>query len=206
MSNQQTIKLTIKSSILDRYRQLVIDKNYIEFGDNELIATPPTKFNKEDITGFRYGIKWINGYQFTIGRTYCIDIQNKNGKIIKLRLKSLYGVRKKQLTNKYIQIVNALHDCFFDDLSRQYLTKFNENIEFELGGLLFSQKGISFKANSDAIPWEDIGTASYRTYYTIYPKSDPNQYKAFEYLYHWNTGVVYSVSRQILKNKGMYIE
>jgi hypothetical protein len=204
MAQNQSIQLKIKSSVFDRHRELTIDKSYIEFDNNDLSDAPPTRFNKEDIKAFRYGVKWIQGYQFIIGRIYCIDIRNNNDRVIKLRLKSLYGIRKKILTDKYAQIVHALYDHFFDDLTRQYLTKFDNNVEFELGGLLFNQEGISFGANSDTIPWTNIGTASYKTYYTIYPKSHPNKYKAFEYLHHWNAGIVYSVSRQILKHKGLF--
>ena len=198
------LQLNLKSSIFDRYRQLTINKDFLEFDDNELISKDPTKFLKDDIQAFRYGITWINGYQFTIGRTYCVDIQDKQNKIIRIRLKSIYGIRKKMLTDKYIKIVNALYENYFDDISRSYLTMFENNIDFELEGLIFTQSGVILGKKAELITWENIGTGSYVTYYTIYPKSDPTAYKAFEYLHNWNTGIVYSVSRQILKSKGMY--
>ena len=206
MSQTQPLQLTIKSSIFDRDRLLTIDTNFIEFDDNDLITKPPTKFLKSDIKSFRCGITWIKGYQFIIGRIFFIDIKDKSDKIIKLRLKSIYGIRKKLLTDKYAQIITTLHDNFFDDIARQYLTQFDNNNDFELGGLFFSQKGLSFDKNSAFIPWENIGTSSYWIYYTIYPKTDANAYKSFEYLHDWNARTVYSVSRQILKNKGLYTE
>ena len=110
------------------------------------------------------------------------------------------------MSDKYAQIITTLYDNFFDDIARQYLTEFDNHNDFELGGLLFSQKGLSFDKNSTIIPWENIETSSYWTYYTIYPKTDPNAYKAFEYLHDWNARTVYSVSRQVLKNKGFYAE
>jgi hypothetical protein len=183
---------------------LTIDPTYIQFDDNDLINKPQTRFKKDDIKGFRYGIKWIKGYQFTIGRIYCIDIQDKNDRIIKLRLKSLYGIRKNQLNDKYLEILENLYDNFFDEISLKYLSKFDENIDFELGGLIFSQKGILFNKQSEFVSWNNIETSSFMTYYSIYPKSNPHSYKVFEYLNDWNTGILYSVSRQILKNKGLF--
>jgi len=202
----QSHQLSVKSSIFDRNRQLTIAKDYIEFDDNDLISKSPTKFDKEDIIGFRYGVKWINGYQFTIGRVYCIDIQNKQNKIIKLRLKSIYGIRKKLLTEKYATIVNTLYDNFFDNISKDYLSRFDNKIDFELAGLFFTQSGISLNKKSKPISWDNVGTASYKSYYTIFSKSDPSCYKAFEYLNDWNAGIIYSVSRQILKNKDFYVD
>jgi len=40
----------------------------------------------------------------------------------------------------------------------------------------------------------------------MFSKSDPNYYRAFEYLNDWNTAILYSVSRQILKEKGFWNE
>ena len=90
--SSQALKLdfVLKSSIFDRPRQLVLAPLYLEFDDNNLVSSTPTKFLKEEIEGIRFGIKGIRGYRFYIGRTYCIDIKNNSGKIIKLRLKSIY--------------------------------------------------------------------------------------------------------------------
>ena len=44
--------------------------------------------------------------------------------IIKIRLKSIYGIRKKELSEKYSKIVDVLYDNFFYDLSGSYLNKF----------------------------------------------------------------------------------
>src|SRR6266481_4824997 len=113
--SSQALKLDfiLKSSIFDRPRQLVLDPLYLEFDDNNLASSTPTKFLKEEIEGIRFGIKWISGYGFNIGRIYCIDIKNKSGQIIKLRLKSIYGIRKKQLADKYVKIANTLFRYYF---------------------------------------------------------------------------------------------
>lgn len=125
---------------------------------------------------------------------------------MEIRLKSIYGIRKQQLTEKYGKIVNALYDNFFDDVSRNYLAQFFEKNDFQIAGISFTQEGILLDSKSDIITWEDVGTKSYSTYYAIFSKSNPTRYKAVEYLHDWNTGVLYSVSRHILMDKGLYHE
>jgi hypothetical protein len=198
----QPIELTIKSSILDKHRHLIIDPGYLEFDDYE----PPTRFEKDEITAFRYGVKWIRGYQFVIGRIYVIDILSSDKKIIKIRLKSLYGVNKSILHQKFVTIVNALADNYFDDISRSYLEKFDRNESIKVEDVFFNAEGISWNNNMPIIKWDDIGTKAYQTYYSIFSKSNPSNYKTFQYLSDWNTGVIYIVSRSILKGKGLYSE
>lgn len=198
----QPIELTIKSSILDKHRHLIIDPGYLEFDDYE----PPTRFDKTEITAFRYGVKWIRGYQFVIGRIYVIDILSSDKKIIKIRLKSLYGVNKSILHQKFVTIVNALADNYFDDISRSYLEKFDRNESIKVEDVFFNAEGISWNNNMPIIKWDDIGTKAYQTYYSIFSKSNPSNYKTFQYLSDWNTGVIYIVSRSILKGKGLYSE
>jgi len=203
MPESPLFQTALKSSVFDRIRQLTISETYIEFDDHDLISKLPTRFSKEEIGAFRFGVEWIRGYSFAIGRIYCIDVRNNQNKIIKLRLKSIYGIRRKQLTDKYINIVNALYENIFNDISRQYLALFDNQVDFELEGMQFSQRGVILNTKSDLVDWEQIGTGKHKTYFTIYPKADPSAYRAFEYLHHWNAGIVYSVLHQILKNKGL---
>jgi hypothetical protein len=202
----QPLQLNIKSSWLDRVRQLTINSDYIEFDDKDGIADPPTKFLTEEIESFRFGVKWINGYQFVIGRIYCVDIRSKNSDIIKIRLKSIYGINKKKLGEKYASILNALYDNYFDKLSMSYLNLFNNHRSFEILNVRFDQNGITLIDKKAAISWDDVGTRSYSTYYSIFAKANPDVYQIFEFLSEWNTGILYSVSRQILKDKGLYSE
>jgi len=102
------LEFITRSTIFDRERKLMIDPGYVEFDDKDLADSTPTKFLKEEIEGIRYGVKGIRMRIFNIGRIYCIDIRNNKGHIIKLRLQSLYGVRRKLLTEKYVKICNSL--------------------------------------------------------------------------------------------------
>jgi hypothetical protein len=200
------LHLTIKPSLLDRSRKLTISPDYLEFDNRSSVGLEPTRFEKKDINGLRYGIKPIEGYQFVIGRIYCIDICNKEGQTIKLRLKSLYGVRKLQLARKYSEIVNILLDFFFDDIAKVLLGKFNRGDSFTILDVTFCAEGVQLSKDAQLITWDDLGTKSYFRYYTMYSKANANHYKVFEYLVDWNASTLYSVSRQILKDKGYWGE
>ena len=199
--SSQALKLdfVLRSSIFDRPRKLVLDPLYLEFDDNDLASSTPTKFLKEEIEGIRFGIKWISGYGFYIGRIYCIDIKNNSGKIIKLRLKSIYRIRKDQLADKYVKIANALLRYYFDALALQHIESFQNNQPIEILGVKIDSEGVLFDQKIGKISWNFLGTKRYYTYYTLFSEVDPNKYKAFEYLHHWNTSLLQSVVEAILK-------
>ena len=201
-----TLHFTLKSSIFDRSRLLTITPNYLEFDNRSSVGLDPTRFKKEEIKALRYGVKPIEGYQFVIGSVYCIDICNTADKIIKLRLKSLYGIGRNQLVQKYADIVNALLDYFFDNIAISFLEKFTNGESFTILDVFFCANGVQLNKRAAIIVWEDLGTKSYFHYYAMFSKANPNHYKAFEYLVDWNTCIIYTVSRQILKEKGLWSE
>ena len=196
--------ISIKSDIFDRKRDLTFHPNFLEFDDNDRIDGNSTKFEKESIAKFKFGIKWLNGYAFTFGRVYCIDIEDQNGKQIKLRLKSFYGINLKSLSKKFVAIVDGLQDYYFDDISRKYLQDFSNNIKFKINNIEYDHQGINFKNNS--IPWEDLQTKNYRNYFSLSSKSDRKKYILVDYMNDWNGTVIYSVTRKILMDKGLYVQ
>ena len=202
----QPLQIEIKSSIVDRRRLLTIEPDYIEFDDTELRSAVPTRFAKEEIVAWRYGTKWIRGYQFYIGRIYCIDLKSSSNHILKIRLKTIYGVRKQLLASKYSLVWNAIQTNFIRDISRKTIDLFFSEGETEVLGVLFANDGVRLDKDADIIPWFEVGTKNYATYYSIYSITNPQKHKAFDYLIDWNTSVLYSVSRSILKSKNLWSE
>jgi hypothetical protein len=187
------VRLILKPTIFDSEKNIVITPEAIEF-DN-------TSLSKFEISELRYGVKAIRGYRFRIGRIYCVDIKSFTGVIIKIRLKSIYRIRKNQLGQKYKAILEAVFDNFINDISQSFIQKFKKGIDFNLLGVTFMQEGILLDKKYKIITWQDLGTKNYLSYYSLFSKEDSNKYKAFYYLSDWNTIVLYSVSRHILKEK-----
>lgn len=190
------IEITLHPLLIGKRKLLKLSEAGIEFNGQI--------FRKADIAEFRYGILWVNGIHLTIGRVYCIDIKNSNGDDLKIRLKSAYGIRKKAVTDQYIQIVSYLYEKYFNEIISAYLTRFAANESFSILGVQFYPEGIQLNEHSGLIKWEALQTINYQSYYALSSKSDPNKYRAFVYLEDFNTGVLYSVSRTILKEKGYY--
>jgi len=200
-----TLKLqfTLKSSIFDRPRRLTLDPDYLEFDDKDLVSSPPARFLKEEIEGLRFGINWARGYSFNFGRIYCIDIRNEANQVIRLRLRSYYGIRKRKLGEEYVKIANLLYRYYFYDLTQHYLRLFENNIPFDILRVNFSAEGIIFDKKVGPIPWDFLGARSYKTYYSLFSKTNPTQYKAFDYIHDWNVCVLEGVTAQIITQKSL---
>ncbi len=196
---EEVKNILFKSSPFAKESKLIFHPNYLQLNKNNFTEK---KFEKESIKNFRFGIKWLNGYAFTFGRIYCIDIENDKNEIIKIRLKSFYGFNLKSLSDKYVKIIDFLQDYYFDDISRKYLSDFSKDISIIINDIEFNNKGINFKNN--LILWEDLETKNFRKYFSISSKSNSSKYVLIDYMNDWNGSVIYSVTRKILMDKGLF--
>ncbi len=195
----------IKWGLLDnKERKLILNPDYIRFDDTYSY----TQFDKESIVEYRYGIKWIDGIYFTIGREYQIFIRNKENHILKINFKSFYGINKKEYHNKYAEIVDTLWQLYFSDISRFYLDKFHNEEDFTINNVIFTKNNLTINVNgiikeeAKTIPWEKVGTRDYQTYFAIYSIDNPLDInRGYNYHADWNTGLLYSVVRTILNSK-----
>lgn len=184
-------------------------ENVLSFSDDKLELFSDGKFvnsiNKEEIKDIRYGVSWIRGIDFTIGRIYCIDVGNKDRDFIKIRLRSLYGINRTKLGDKYHDILDLLYDYCFSDLIEGYLNQIEAGAQLELAGTISTNVGVNLKPQkSDGfIFWEDLNTRTYSYYYTLASQKRPDFYKAFTYLSDWNAVLVHHISQQMLERKGL---
>ncbi len=199
-----TVELSIRKGITENNPQrLIISDQFIQY-DN--FKKTPTKFLKTDIKDCRFGIRWIE-VEFTIGREYQVFIRNKKDELLKIQFKSYFGYKKTQLLNDYNTILENLWNFYFDDIAQSFIDQFWENKPFFIDKTQISKEGITIKLDKVLkqkevlIKWEDAGTTDYVTYFVIYSKSDQrNINRAFYYLEDWNTHILYSVVRTILRD------
>ncbi|WP_435525144.1 hypothetical protein [Chryseobacterium indoltheticum] len=78
-------EFTVVRGLFDaRKRQLMIDENFLKFENKDHNENLFTTIPKDEITGIRYGIHFIKGLKFYIGREYQIFIKAKSGKELKI--------------------------------------------------------------------------------------------------------------------------
>jgi hypothetical protein len=204
----------IKRGITDNHpRQLIFNENFLRFENKDLAGNQFTTFQKNQITDYSFGVKWMR-YYFVFGREYIITIKNAQNQIIKINFKTYFGRKKKEYNELYTNIVTDLWKYYFEQQAINFINKNEAGEEFEIGEVLFTEEGIIIKTNSSIrqkkalIPWEKVQTKNYATYLAIYAVDDAaTTNRGYSYLNDWNTNVLYCVIRTILsrKNKKTYL-
>jgi hypothetical protein len=194
-------EIIFKPTFFSDEQKLILNPEFIKFYKSPEDVNP-IRFSKLEIDGFRFGVKWLRGYQLVFGRIYCIDIKSATDTIIKIRLTSVYKIRVKELHKKYRLIVNAILQYYASKLVSQYLKLFNYKQPFSILNVYFSQLGIVLNDEYN-IEWNNIDVRTYTRYVAISTKNKSEIYKAFDYMEEWNTLVLYNVLRLILKSKNL---
>ncbi len=204
----QEINVHIQRGPIDRKkRQLIITPDFIQFED-KWGPDPYTIFEKEDICEYRYGINWISGYQFTIGREHVIFIRNSSGKELKISFKTFYGSRKREYHKLSNNILDTLWDFFFSPIANERYDKFKKGADITIGRATLTKEAIvvdeggMLKSEKKVIPWDKMEIKAYQTYFAIFSITDPLKTNAtFSYLKDWNTLVLHSLVKFILDKK-----
>jgi len=172
---------TIVRGLFDtRKRSLLISENFIKFENKDLKDNSFTTFNKEDIAGIRYGIHFIKGLEFYIGREYQIFIRNKENKELKVFFKLFYARKLNEKHQLYCDIVDELWKNFFGEISHNYFEKFKNNEAFNIANVHIFGNKITF--DKQEILFEDLGIKRYNHHFIIYSKEDHYKNKMLYYL------------------------
>jgi hypothetical protein len=199
-----------KRSFTDgKQRRLVFNEENFKFEDKDFGNYLFTIFNKEEITDYRFGIRWIR-FEFTYGREYQIFVRNKENKVIKISFKSYFSRKKNILHKLYSDILTELWNYYFEDIINSFIDKHNNSQEFSIGDVLFTKDNIElnisgiFNQKKVVIPWDKIRTRAYNSYFSIYSIDNPSDInRGYSYIEDWNTNVLYSVIRTLLKQKNI---
>lgn len=203
-------QFVFKRSFTDgKLRRLVFNENHFKFEDKDFGNNLFTIFDKEEITDYRFGIRWIS-FEFTYGREYQIFVRNKENKIIKISFKSYFGRKKNELHKLYSEILSELWNYYFEDIIDNFISKQNNQEEFSIGDVLFRKDNIElnisgvFNQKKVVIPWDKIRTRAYHTYFSIYSIDNPSEInRGYNYKEDWNTNILHNVLRTLLKQKGI---
>ena len=204
----EQLEFEIKRNLLNNSKsRLVLNERYLKFENKYLVANTFTAFDAEEIFAFRYGINWIE-YILNFGREYIIEVQNKNGKILRINFSSYFGIKLQEKHVVYAKAVNGLWDYYFEKIILNFLNEFREGKTINIGTVKIENSGITIHLDNGLyrkakfIEWQNVETKNYRTYYSIFSKENPSQlHRGYSYKEDWNTSVLYSVVEQILNER-----
>lgn len=194
----------IRPLFFSKARLLVMLPEAIKMGRSEDI--PDITFEREEIEAYRYKAARVHMYGLPVYSYYKIDIRSLSGQTIKIRLLSILGVGKDKKGQTYTKALQTIYQYYFRNVVIEYLEFLKNGIDFEISGLIFTKDGIQLDKKADLIQWEDVGTRNYYFNYAVYSKNDQYNCKNFGYWEEWNTPVIYSLTRSILKAKKLLNE
>lgn len=172
-------------------RKVCFNEQGVEFDDTDFIKKQNSFIRYSDIKDFKFGIEWIKGYYFVIGRKYILTIRDLNNNKLNISFKSYYGYKKIELSEKYSNLLNTIWNNYVDDLVLKLITDIENGEEIEIAKTKIDSKRILYsKKTTD---WKKISTKAYDHYYVIYSKNNEHYNKAYYFKDDWNIGVLYSL-------------
>lgn len=166
----------------------------IETPQNESPLFTPTN----ELIAFRYGMKGITGYAFTIGRHYFIEIKTAQQKSIVIKFSSYYGFRKKIYWKAWIDIINKLWDYQFVNHFLSHYNRHKNGEDFEFCGITFQENGISWD-RKNTLSYTLIGIGNYVNYFMVYNKENKNQQKSYSFMQDWNALALLFLLKALIK-------
>ncbi|MGD1318037.1 hypothetical protein [Chryseobacterium sp. 2R14A] len=182
-----------------RKRQLIINPNFIKFENKDRNEDLFTIIPKEEIIGIRYGIHFIKGLEFYIGREYQIFIRSKSGNELKIFFKLFYRRKLGEKHKLFCDIIDVLWEYYFDDILNDYIDQFNNNRDFNLAGILFKNDCIQFDNNE--ISYSDLSLKKYYHYFVLHSTKDQYVNKMIHYLKDKDAIILNEILNCIIKNE-----
>lgn len=110
----------------------------------------------------------------------------------------------------YEKILDSLWELYFRKQVEELLSDFEKGECIQVGEVNISPEGIIIiiseitKQEKKLILWDNVRTHSYITYFSIYSFENPREInRGYLYKEDWNTYVLYSLVRTILRNKNI---
>ena len=186
----------VKRTPLSARRKLTIDPLFLEFEGPRTNA----RITKDDMEGFRYGLRVLRFYIITIRKTYTLEVKSSSGKIISIRMHVFFGIGNKKIRAMFISIYKIIHSTYFKDMVVHYVRLLKGGLPYELAGAMLNSEGILLGPKKECIPWLRVGLKlNYLACY-IYDLADPLHFRSFDYWQDWNASLLYSVVNYKLKS------
>jgi hypothetical protein len=189
MPDQPATVFQVKRSPLGTRRDLTIDPLYLEFEG----PLANTRFTKEDIEAFRFGVSGFRYSFFTLNKSYNIEVKNSQGKIMLIRMHSIFGIGSKKIQRLFIKIHNQIQRSYFNDMAIHYVRLLKSGLTYELAGVMLTNEGILLRKDNAVVPWFRIGLKNYFQSCSIYDLGNPQHVRSFDYWHDWNASLLRAV-------------
>lgn len=198
IANEGNMKATFKSTAFNR-------QHHLELSDKEIVFEKGSKnrivLQVNDDLSFKFGIDSIRGFEFPIGRVYSIDIQDSNNRTVKIRMKTLYGMGNKSVSEKFNLILDKLFKLYYTPMYYNKIDQILNNETIEVCGCLLTKEGIRFDKRAELIRWESIDSGKFNRYYSITSKENTSKYKMFYFLHDWNAYLLILIADHFATNQ-----
>ncbi|WP_312076715.1 hypothetical protein [Chryseobacterium sp.] len=189
---------TIIRSFYDRRpRLLKINSKGIVYQNKDLKSNQFTSVNKEEIIGLRYGIEFIKGYKFYIGRKYLIFVKTQDKKELKIDFKLFYSIKLQEKHNLYCDVVDSLWENIFSEFTNNLIQKIISGENVEVAGILVSDDKIRF--NKTEIYLSDLAIKKYHHYFILHSKQNQTINKMLYYLKDDNAVILLEIITDLIK-------
>jgi hypothetical protein len=151
------------------------------------------RFTKEDIEGLRFGVTLFRYFFIPISKSYNIEIKSSQGKVITIRMHTLFGIGNHKIRSLFIGIHKQIQQTYFNDMAIHYVRLLKGGLTFELAGAFLTSEGVLIKKDKNLIPWLRTGLATRFHSCSIYDKADLRHFRSFDYWHDWNASLLRSV-------------
>ena len=128
---------------------------------------------------------------------------------MKINFRSVYGYNRKLLSKQYGNILDTIWTEHFKELIEEYIRRIQSGETVILCDVALSSTDVTFKTSNflnksvETIPWEELGTKDYATYYALFSKNNPADInRGFYYLDDWNVYLLGQVIEKLLQANG----
>src|SRR5579862_10030686 len=111
-------------------KRIVFDENGITVWKSLFLVHREFFFN-EDIASFRFGIKELQGFSFTFGRQYYIEIKDFNSEIRRIKFNSYCGINNRAYYKIWAELLQNLWDYFMERQLSYYTELYSIQQMFE---------------------------------------------------------------------------
>ena len=157
----------------------------------------PVFIASENINAFRYGVKFLRGYRFYIGRIYFIELKDVQNNVFRIKLKSYYGIKRDMYYKLWGDTMDRLWQNYFGSVLNYYVELYKMKQSFKLLAVDFLTEGISWEKGK-ILFWENIALSNYVTYFMIHHKEVLSERKSYNFANDWNALILQKLLKQVV--------